>query len=58
MNQVFKSSNFDLIDNNGIISDKYGNKTLDAKVILKEPCPHCGEIHIYHVSELTCPFNG
>ena len=56
-NQVFKSSNFHLIKNKGVITDEHGNKTLDAKIILNEPCPLCGEIHTYHVSELTCPFN-
>ena len=31
---------------------------VDAKVALNEPCPFCGQKHIYHASELVCPFAG
>lgn len=55
-NEMFENSNFKIIDNRGVITDAAGNKSLDAKVALNEPCPFCGEKHIYHVSELLCPF--
>ena len=37
-------------------TDDAGNKTLDAKVALNEPCPFCGQKHVYQASELSCPF--
>jgi hypothetical protein len=57
-NAVFKTSDFRILDNRGVISDKAGNKTLDAKVALENPCPFCGEKHVYHARELSCPFPG
>ena len=35
-----------------------GNMDMDAKVALDEPCPFCGQKHVYHASELPCPFTG
>ena len=40
----------------GVISDSSGNMTLDAKVERNDPCPFCGEKHVYLASELPCPF--
>ena len=57
-NEVFESSDFTILDNKGVISDEAGNRSLDAKVALNEPCPFCGQKHVYHASELSCPFNG
>ena len=57
-NKVFESADFDIIDNKGVITDAEGNKTLDAKVALNEPCPFCGEKHVYKANELACPFGG
>jgi len=55
-NEVFESSDFKIKDYRGIRTDESGNKTLDAKVALNEPCPFCGKRHVYHVDELSCPF--
>jgi hypothetical protein len=55
-NEVFESSDFQILDNRGVTTDDVGNKTLDAKVALNEPCPFCGKKHVYHASELSCPF--
>ena len=55
---VFKSDNFRIIENNGVKTDDDGNKTLDAKVVLNEPCPFCGQHHVYQAQELLCPFEG
>ena len=55
-NEVFESSEFDIFDNRGVITDAAGNKTLDAKVALNGPCPFCGKKHVYYASELECPF--
>lgn len=55
-NKVFELADFTMLDNRGIITDESGNKSLNAKVALNEPCPFCGEKHIYHASELSCPF--
>ena len=57
-NEVFESLDFKILDNKGIIIDDAGNKTLDAKVALNEPCPFCGQKHVYQASELSCPFTG
>jgi len=57
-NKIFESSNFTIRDNKGIAIDETGNKTLDAKVALTEACPFCGQKHVYHASELSCPFTG
>ena len=57
-NRVFESANVNIIENKGVITDNAGNKTLDAKVTLNDPCPFCGEKHIYHANELSCPFSG
>lgn len=57
-NEMFENSDFKILDNRGIINDDAGNKSLDAKVALDEPCPFCGQKHVYHASELSCPFTG
>ncbi len=57
-NKTFESDDFELTDNRGIAVDKDGKKFLDAKVALSLPCPFCGKKHIFHASELTCPFTG
>ena len=57
-NEVFESSDFKIVDNRGVITDDAGNRNLDAKVALDEPCPFCGQKHVYHTGELTCPFAG
>ena len=55
-NEVFESAKFNVLENRGVTTDKDGNKTLDAKVALDEPCPYCNKKHVYHASELSCPF--
>jgi hypothetical protein len=57
-NKIFESEDFSVIENKGVITDDAGNKTLDAKVALNQPCPSCGQKHVYHASELSCPFAG
>jgi hypothetical protein len=53
--KVFESASFEIINNKGIALDMKGNKFLDAKVALNNPCPFCGKKHVYHASELSCP---
>jgi hypothetical protein len=55
-NEVFENSNFNIIDNKGVTTDDAGSKILDAKVALNESCPYCGEKHVFHANELSCPF--
>jgi len=57
-NKTFESEDFSVIENKGVITDDAGNKTLDAKVALNEPCPFCGQKHVYPARELSCPFAG
>jgi len=57
-NKEFESADFRVLENKGVLTDEAGNKTLDAKVALNEPCPFCGQKHTYHASELSCPFTG
>ncbi|MFH1075580.1 MAG: hypothetical protein V1753_01860 [Pseudomonadota bacterium] len=54
--KAFNSKNFEITENYGIKTDEKGNKTLDAKVVLNDPCPFCGKRHEYHASKLSCPF--
>jgi hypothetical protein len=53
---VFYSDRFSIVENRGVATDGAGNKTLDAKVRLDEPCPFCGQEHVYPAGELSCPF--
>jgi len=55
--QMFESDDFEIVENKGISVDAAGNKTLDAKIQLSEPCPFCKEKHIFHANELVCPFD-
>jgi len=57
-NKVFESAAFRVVDNRGIVADEAGNKILDAKVALGDPCPFCGKKHLYPAAELPCPFTG
>jgi tRNA U54 and U55 pseudouridine synthase Pus10 len=57
-NETFESAYFTILGNKGVVTDKDGNRMLDAKVVLTKPCPICGETHDYHASELVCPFEG
>ncbi len=57
-NHVFESSDFSILENRGVVTDEADNRSLDARVELNEPCPFCGQRHVYHASELTCPFGG
>ena len=54
-NKVFESAEFSILEYNGVVTDRQGNKFLDAKVALDEPCPFCGGKHVYHATELVCP---
>ena len=56
LHKVFESPDFEILDNNGVVVDEAGNRSLDAKVALNQPCPYCGQKHMYHASELVCPF--
>jgi len=56
VHQTFDSPDFKITKNQGIKTDSYGNRYLDAIVVLTKPCPLCGETHEYQASELTCPF--
>ncbi|GBC62403.1 hypothetical protein DENIS_3375 [Desulfonema ishimotonii] len=55
--QIFETDAFKMIENKGITEDESGNRVLDAKVELETPCPFCGKQHVFHASELLCPFS-
>lgn len=52
---VFHSRRYEIVENKGVRTDEAGRKFLDAKVALTEPCPLCGERHIYQADALACP---
>jgi hypothetical protein len=54
--KAFESDSFEVICNKGIALDIMGNRFLDAKAVLNRSCPFCGEKHVYHARELSCPF--
>ena len=53
---VFETDDFTIIDNNGVKTDDRGDKYLDAKVQINNPCPLCGQKHVFHAKDLACPF--
>jgi hypothetical protein len=55
--QTFHSDEFQIIDNRGIAVDADGSRYLNARIRLTVPCPFCGEHHVYHATELACPFS-
>ena len=55
-NDVFESNAFKIIEHQGVKVDEAGNKFLDAKIELDFPCPFCGKKHVFHATELSCPF--
>lgn len=52
----FYSEKFDLVNNEGIVTDEDGNKSLKADVVVRD-CPHCGKEHTFHANELSCPWS-
>jgi len=56
-NKVFESEHYQVVENKGVVCDAAGQRSLDAKVALDKPCPFCGKMHVYHASELACPFS-
>lgn len=57
-NKTFETAEFSIVENRGVVIDAAGNKVLDARVALDDPCPFCGEKHVYAAGELSCPFAG
>jgi hypothetical protein len=55
-NKIFESAQYRVLENKGVVCDAAGNRALDAKVALDTPCPFCSKKHVYHASELSCPF--
>ncbi len=55
-NNAFETDDFEVIEDKGIKTGESGEKIWDAKVELSSACPFCGKIHVYHASELPCPF--
>jgi hypothetical protein len=55
--RTFESDAFKLTQNHGIKIDSAGQKYLDAKIILLDPCPFCGKKHSFAAKDLVCPFN-
>jgi len=47
---------FDLVNNQGIVTDADGNKSLKADVLVRN-CPHCGKEHSFRADELSCPWS-
>lgn len=56
--KTFESAAFNLVGNKGVKLDDNGQKYLDARVNLADPCPYCGEMHSFAARDLACPFNG
>ena len=52
----FETDNFSIMDNNGVKTDHQGQKYLDAKIQINDPCPLCSQKHIFHAKDLACPF--
>lgn len=55
--RVFRTSEYEIIDNRGVVEDEQGNRVLDARVRPQKECPFCGEYHVFRADELSCPFD-
>ena len=55
-NKAFETDDFEVIEDKGIKTGESGEKIWDAQVELTAGCPFCGKAHVYHASELPCPF--
>jgi hypothetical protein len=53
--QVFTSGQFEIVEYKGVRIGPGGEKVLDARVALAEPCPYCGKRHQFDTCELSCP---
>lgn len=53
---VFERASFEINNNKGIALNMKGNKSLNSKVKINKPCSFCSIKHVYHASELSCPF--
>ena len=54
--KAFETDDYKVIEDRGVKIDDSGKKVWDAKVGLTIACPFCGKTHVYHASELPCPF--
>lgn len=53
---LFRSADYEIVAFRGVVENAAGEKTLEARVRLKNPCPLCGARHEYAAAELPCPF--
>jgi len=54
--KTFETDAFRVIEDNGVRMNPSGQKVWQARIELSDPCPICGDIHIYHPQDLPCPF--
>lgn len=55
IDQLFSTSEYAMVESQGIHPDGQGEKGLIGKVGLTGSCPFCGGQHIYRVDEVICP---
>ncbi|CAG35699.1 hypothetical protein [Desulfotalea psychrophila] len=51
----FSSSHYSLMKGYTIITTADGERQLQGEVVLKSPCPSCGEKHSYQIKDIMCP---
>lgn len=52
--QLFSSEHYALVDGFSVVEGK--ERKLEGMVQLEEPCPHCGERHLFKVDEVMCSY--
>ena len=55
--RIFETDAFKVTENHGVVTEVDGSRRLDALVALENPCPHCGERHVFRADEMICPFD-
>ncbi len=56
--RIFETAAFRIVENKGVVTESDGKKRLDARLALDEPCPYCGQLHVFGADEMICPFEG
>ncbi|MBF0199742.1 MAG: hypothetical protein HQK66_00230 [Desulfamplus sp.] len=54
--KTFSTEDFSIMDGQRVFTDAEGRKSLNATIILENPCPLCGKTHEYAADEMICPF--
>ncbi len=52
----FRSADYEIVAFGGVVVNAAGEKTLEARLRPRNPCPICGARHEYAAADLPCPW--